>query len=66
MNGCWGGRVVAQADWWKKREEIAYSFLDSNLERAKLLHQALDRKAKPPEGLDLYLFTGDLPFWDNT
>ena len=42
-----------------EREKIAFAYLQSNLKRAELFSQALDRKANPPEGLEIYLFAGD-------
>lgn len=42
-----------------ERRKIALDFLERALRRAERLHQALDVPARPPEGTELILITGD-------
>ena len=41
------------------RRQIAQSYQAAALARAEAFHQALDRPAAPPDGLDLFLVAGD-------
>ena len=42
-----------------ERARIASDFQAKTLRRAEQFHKTLDRPARPPEGLDLYLIAGD-------
>ncbi len=43
----------------EERQQIAQRYQAAELARAESFHRALDKPAKPPEGLDLYLVAGD-------
>ncbi len=44
----------------EERRSIALDHLDKCLRKAKQLHEALDRPAKAPKGLELHLIAGDV------
>ena len=44
----------------EERRAIALDHLDKCLKKAKQLHEALDRPAKAPKGLELHLIAGDV------
>lgn len=51
--------LMPHVDDAKARREVAKNYLERVLKRAKNFHEVIDRPAKRPEDLDLYLFLGD-------
>ena len=51
--------LLPRAQTREERRAIALDHLRKCLARARVIHRALDVEAKPPRGLELYIFSGD-------
>ena len=51
--------LLPDVDSREERRKIALAYQATLLRRAKAFHEALDRPAQPPEGLELFLVAGD-------